>query len=111
MEWKPYSAICASVEELIGVDNMILYSSQYDKVRCIKTKQPKFSNRNTGWDCITGNVDGKNIKFWFTVKNNRGYFYFIYCDEWYKTQIVNSDGFDLWDWLYEHGEDLYTVLS
>ena len=89
---------------------MILYTKMHDKVKCIKTDRPRLNSKRVQWDRIIGVIDGKDVKFYFNVKNNRSYFYFEYCNEWYKTEICNSEGFDLWELMIDQREKLYTVL-
>ena len=87
---------------------MILYTKSNDKVKCIKLKQPpKINSKNDYWDNFERNIEDQKTKFWFTVRSNRGYFYFRYLGEWYKTNMSNVDGVDLWYYLQEQGEKLY----
>lgn len=89
---------------------MILYTAQHDKVKCVKTQMPKFNSKKVMWDKLKGVIDGTVTKFYFNLKNSRSYFYFEHCGEWYKTEICNGDGFDLWEYFEQQGEKLYTVL-
>jgi len=87
---------------------MILYTKNSDKVKCIKLKQPpKINSKNNYWDNFERNISDQKIKFWFTVRSNRGYFYFRYFDDWYKTDMSSIDGVDLWHYLQEQREGLY----
>ncbi len=87
---------------------MILYTKNNDKVKCIKLKQsPKINSKNNYWDNFERNIGDQKTKFWFTVRSNRGYFYFRYLGEWYKTDMSSIDGVDLWYYLQEQGEELY----
>lgn len=87
---------------------MILYTKSNDKVKCIKLKQPpKINSKNDYWDNFERNIEDQKTKFWFTVRSNRGYFYFRYLGEWYKTNMSSVDGVDLWYYLQEQGEKLY----
>ena len=87
---------------------MILYTKDGDKVKCIKLKQsPKINSKNDYWDNFERNINDQKVKFWFTVKTNRCYFYFVFNGEWYKTDMSSVDGVDLWHYLQEMGEGLY----
>lgn len=75
---------------------MILYTENNDKVKCTKANTPKFGGKNKYlWDCMKRKIDTKTTEFYFTVKNNRSYFYFCFDDEWYKTKMITDDGVDL----------------
>lgn len=89
---------------------MILYTKNHDKVKCIKTDRPKFRSKRVRWDRIIGVIDEKDVEFFFTLKNNVGYFYFIYGNQWYKTDICPCYGLDLWQWIHDEREALYTAL-
>lgn len=70
---------------------MILYTKDGDKVKCIKLKQPpKINSKNNYWDNFERNINDQKIKFWFTVRTNRCYFYFVFQGEWYKTDYLNE---------------------
>ncbi len=87
---------------------MILYTKGGDKVKCIKLKQlPKINHKNDYWDNFERNINDQKTKFWFTVRTNRCYFYFVFQNEWYKTDMSSVDGVDLWHYLQEMGEELY----
>lgn len=86
---------------------MILYTKNGDKVKCIKLKQPpKINSKNDYWDNFERNINDQKTKFWFTVGANRCYFYFVFQNEWYKTDMSSVDGVDLWYYLQEMGEGL-----
>ena len=42
------------------------------------------------------------------MRTNRCYFYFAFQGEWYKTDMSSVDGVDLWYYLQEMGEGLYS---
>lgn len=86
---------------------MILYTKNGDKVRCIKLKQsPKINSKNDYWDNFERNINDQKTKFWFTLKTNKHYFYFVFQNEWYKTDLRSADGVDLWPYLQDMGESL-----
>lgn len=93
--------------ETEGVDIMILYSKNNDKVHCVKCKSPKFNGKNNYFDHIIGEIENVKTKFWFSVKNNGSNFYFMFDNQWYRTSIVTDDGFDLHTWIYDKGEKLF----
>ena len=87
---------------------MILYTKDGDKVKCIRLKQPpKINRKNDYWDNFERNINNQKTKFWFTVRTNRYYFYFVFEDEWYKTDMSSIDGVDLWYYLKEVRESVY----
>lgn len=87
---------------------MILYSRSNDKIHCKKCTPPKFNGKNNYLDHLTGTIDEVKTKFWFSVRNNGSNLYFLYQDQWYRTSIVTEDGFDVYSWMYDRGEKLFT---
>ena len=87
---------------------MILYTKTGDKVKCIKLKQPpKINSKNDYWDNFESNINDQKVKFWFTVRANRCYLYFVFQCGWYKTNMSSVDGVDLWYYFQELGEGLF----
>lgn len=66
----------------------------------------KINDKNNHWGNFERNINDQKVKFWFTVKTNRYYFYFVFNGEWYKTDMSSIDGVDLWHYLQEIGEGL-----
>lgn len=84
---------------------MILITNNNDKILCYKTNKPKFNKRQ--YDFIKREINTFNIDFFFGVFNNTSNFYFNYNDNWYKTNIIQKNGFDLYNYLVDKGEKLY----
>lgn len=76
---------------------MILYDENNSKHKSIKTNKPSFYSNKNSWDNFVKTIDGKEIKFYFTVRNNRSWFYFNYAEHWYKVNMVSDEGVDLYD--------------
>lgn len=88
---------------------MILYTKYGDKVQCIKLKHPpKINSKNNYWDNFERNINDQKVKFLYTVRTNRCYFYFVFQGEWYKTNMNSVNGVDLWHYLQEMGNGLYS---
>lgn len=83
---------------------MILYTIENDKIHCYKTKKPKLSNA----DHITVKIDNNIVKFHFSVRNNASWYYFILEDQWYMTNMINLKGLDLFHYLYNMKNPLFT---
>lgn len=85
---------------------MILYSEDGTKVICVKTKSPKWNSSKNSWDRISVTIDESEINFYFSVRNNGSFFYFLMGEDYYKTDIVAASGLDLWHYLHEEGKTL-----
>lgn len=54
------------------------------------------------------NINDQKVKFWFVARTNRCYFYFVFQGGWYKTDMSSVGGVDLWHYLQEMGDGLYS---
>lgn len=87
---------------------MLLYTNKKEKVYCVKTKKPRFNGVLAySWDFLERKINDTKVEFFFTVKNNRSYFYFSFKDSWYKTNFITKEDLDLYNY-FEYNEGLYT---
>lgn len=88
---------------------MILTTCEKDKISCIKTKPPKMHRDLAyNWDSMRVSIDDAKSQFFFHVKNSRSYFYFKWENVWYKTNIVQESGFDVWDYIERRERSFFT---